>query len=124
VRQKILVVDDSEVAREWTRYVLEDAQFDVRSAASIAEAEGVLAQWMPDLVLVDVTLPEGSGASLCSELKARLTHLVPVILFSGRTEDELAQLADECGADGFLSKQAGAVALARKVHEIRSAILW
>jgi DNA-binding response OmpR family regulator len=123
-RQRILVVDDSELARELARYALEDAMFEVRAAASVDEATRVLARWMPDLMLLDVTMPRISGVELCRQLKAQLTHLVPVILFSDRPEAELARLAEECGADGFLTKGHGPQGLARKVEEIRSMILW
>lgn len=93
----------------------------------VIEAEQLLARMDPDLVLLDINLresPQVSGADLCRHLKARLTHLVPVILYSAMPDDELEKLAGECGADGFLSKIKGPHALARKVHEIRSQILW
>ena len=125
-RHKILVVDDSEISRDFARYALESA-FDVFAAASIVEAEQLLARMDPDLVLLDINLresPQVSGVDLCRHLKARLTHLVPVILYSAMPDDELEKLAGECGADGFLSKIKGPHALARKVHEIRSQILW
>jgi DNA-binding response OmpR family regulator len=125
-RHTILVVDDSEIARDFARYALE-AAFDVVAAASVIEAEELLARVSPDLVLLDIHLrdsPDVSGVDLCRRLKGRLAHLVPVILFSARSDEELAVLADECGADGYLSKIKGPHALARKVHEIRSMILW
>jgi two-component system, OmpR family, response regulator len=124
-RHTILVVDDSEIARDFARYALEQA-FEVVAAASVIEAEELLARMSPDLVLLDINLraSEVSGVDLCRRLKGRLAHLVPVILFSARSDEELARLADECGADGYLSKIKGPHALARKVHEIRSMILW
>jgi two-component system phosphate regulon response regulator PhoB len=123
-RQRILVVDDSELARELACYALEDAMFEVKTAASVDEAKLLLVRWMPDLMLLDVTMPRVSGVELCRQLKASLAHLVPVILFSDRPDAELSRLAEECGADGFLSKGYGPDGLARKVREIRSMILW
>lgn len=125
-RHTILVVDDSEISRDFARYALE-AAFDVFAAASVAEAEQLLARMNPDLVLLDINLRESpavSGVDLCRRLKARLTHLVPIILYSALSDEELAALADDCGADGYLSKIKGPHALAKKVHEIRSMILW
>jgi len=125
-RHTILVVDDSEVSRDFARYALESA-FEVFAAESVDEAEQLLARMNPDLVLLDITLresPQVSGADLCRRIKARLTHLVPIILYSARSDEELAALADDCGADGYLSKVNGPHALAKKVHEIRSMILW
>jgi DNA-binding response OmpR family regulator len=124
MNHKILVIDDSEIARDWGRFTLEDAGFEVRTAETAAEAERAIAQWKPDLVLLDVTLRETTGIDLCRRLKSRLTHLVPIVLMSGRSEEELAGLALACDADGFLSKVSGGQALVERIDEIRRMILW
>lgn len=125
-RHTILVVDDSEISRDFARDALE-ATFDVVAAASVAEAEQLLERVRPELVLLDIQLresPQVSGVDLCRHFKARLSHLVPIILYSARSDAELATLAEDCGADGYLSKINGPHALANKVREIRSLILW
>lgn len=124
MNHKILVIDDSEIARDWGRFTLEDAGFDVRTAETAVEAERMIAQWQPDLLLLDVTLRETTGIDLCGRLKSRLTRLVPIVLMSGRPEEELAHLALACHADGFLSKVSGGQAPVERIDEIRRMILW
>jgi DNA-binding NarL/FixJ family response regulator len=75
-------------------------------------------------VLTDVRMPEASGPELCRALKSRLDRLVPVLLFSSLPDPELGALADQCGADGFVSKHNGLGALRRQLEQVCEAILW
>jgi DNA-binding response OmpR family regulator len=104
-KHKLLVVDDSELIRKAVAMLLENAGYEVRVAASIAEFDELLASWWPDTILTDVQMPDMTGDELCRRLKSRL--LVRVILFSNLPPTQLATLADSAGADGFISKLAG-----------------
>ncbi len=64
----ILVVDDDPILRRATARTLRKADFDVREASTVAEARAAVRDQRPDLVLLDVVLPDGSGRALCEEI--------------------------------------------------------
>jgi|SRR5690242_14455621 CheY-like chemotaxis protein len=105
---KILLVDDSEISLHFMAGVLERAGFEVRSTGEVHDLGTVLGGWRPDVILTDVEMPNISGVDLCRLLKSSYeTAHVPVVLFSSVPHDELAELARDCEADGFLSKLGG-----------------
>ena len=59
---------------------------------------------LPDIVLVDVTMPSLSGPKLIELARKKKTHDCPIVLYSDRGEEELRQLAASCGASGFIRK--------------------
>lgn len=115
-KHKLLVVDDSELIRKAVSMLLDNAGYDVRVAASIAEFDDLLAIWWPDTILTDVQMPDMTGDELCRRLKSRL--LVRVILFSNLPPTQLATLAESAGADGYISKLAGFSELPNRLAEI------
>lgn len=100
---RVLVVDDDAHLRRLVRDNLTLEGMDVRTAADVAEAEQVLAAWTPDLVVLDIMLPERSGLELCARLSAREPP-VPVLFLSARgtPEDKVAGLG--AGAIDYLAK--------------------
>ncbi|MCW5804875.1 MAG: response regulator [Deltaproteobacteria bacterium] len=109
---KVLLIDDSALTLEAATVVLEGAGYDVRAAREVAEFSQVLGTWRPDVILADVHMPSMSGVELCRLLKSQYeTAHVPVVLYSAAPPDELARMARECEADGFLSKMRGVESL-------------
>ncbi|HSN30913.1 MAG TPA: response regulator [Kofleriaceae bacterium] len=107
-RHKILLVDDSEISLHFVAGVLEKAGFDVRGTDDVHNLSAVLGDWRPDVILTDVNMPNLSGVELCRLLKSSYeTAHVPVVLFSSTEPEQLEQLARDCEADGFLSKNGG-----------------
>src|SRR5579859_1581469 len=103
-KPKILLMDDSELTLEVTRAALEAEGFEVRAAQSLGTFNVILKTWSPTIVLTDVNMPGVSGPELCRWIKVRIeTESVPVVLFSDMPEPRLAELAEEAGADAFLS---------------------
>jgi excisionase family DNA binding protein len=100
----ILIVDDDERLREFVRVNLEMEGYTVREAASAAEGLAALEEEPPDLILLDVMMPEMSGWDMLSRMQE--THgvdAVPVIMFSGKVEEGTAA-ASERGAQAFIGK--------------------
>ena len=122
--KKILLVDDSIVMLSLEADILTGQGYDVRTAESVAEMNVVLRDWTPDIILTDVRMPDIDGTQLCRLIKAQVTKLVPVILFSSLPDGELARLAKTCGADGFLSKSNGLDSLVERVEDLCQDILW
>ncbi|MEW6734439.1 MAG: response regulator [Acidobacteriota bacterium] len=105
-RPKILVVDDSNVLRFALSQVLQSAGYEVLEAATGSECLHLVEQEGPELVLLDVGLPDINGIELCRQIKSnpQLAHTI-VIHLSGKfisSENEITGL--DAGADGYLLK--------------------
>jgi DNA-binding response OmpR family regulator len=101
-RASILAVDDDPNAAGTLRDLLEFAGYQVWMAATGAEAKQMLEEVRPDLVILDIMLPDVDGLVLCSELQK--TANVPIIMVSGTTRKRDATLALRLGADDFIWK--------------------
>lgn len=124
-QRKILLIDDSEITLAMEKAVLEARGYEVRATSSLVEFEKILQTWKPDLILTDIHMPEAKGTDICRTLKNEYnTQDVPIVLFSSLNDEELGKLAEQVGADGFLSKANGLDALGEKVDELVQSILW
>ena len=124
-KRKILLIDDSEIALLMEKSVLEQRGYEVRATSTLAEFEATLKGWRPDLILTDIHMPEAKGTDICRTLKNEYgTQDIPIVLFSSLPDDELSKLAEQVGADGFLSKANGLEAMGEKVDELVQSILW
>jgi two-component system, OmpR family, phosphate regulon response regulator PhoB len=102
---KILVVEDEAALAEMLRYNLAAAGFEVAHAETGEEAELMLAEERPDLVVLDWMLPAVSGIELCRRLRARSqTSTLPILMLTARGEetDRIRGLAT--GADDYVVK--------------------
>ncbi len=124
-RRKILIIDDSEITLAMEKAVLEARGYEVMAAATLQEFEKMLKAFRPHLILTDIHMPEAKGTDICRTLKNEYgTQDIPIVLFSSLNDEELEKLAEQVGADGFLSKANGLEALGEKVDELVSSILW
>jgi len=101
-RSVILIVEDEESYQDALNIGLSVEGFVIVSAASIAEARLLFASMKPDLVLLDVMLPDGSGIDYCREL--RDTSRVPIIMVSARSNEVDVVLGLEIGAADYVTK--------------------
>lgn len=115
-RPKVLVLDDSDLALALAKSVLEAAGMIVDCAQDIASFEALRARTAPDVILVDVQMPEVFGDDLAGTLRGAYGVRVPILLFSSIDEPELARRAEEAEVDGYVSKQAGPKALVERVR--------
>lgn len=123
--RRVLVLDDNPLILEMAASQIQEAGFEVRTATTLAEFHVATTMWRPEIVLTDIRMPEMSGHDLCRTLKsAHSTAAIPVVLFSALPEDQLAQLAQECSADGYLRKRDGLEGLAATLHDLCESILW
>jgi DNA-binding NarL/FixJ family response regulator len=103
---RLLVVDDHEVVREGLVALLsrrEEFQV-VAEAGTVAEALGAVRRFEPDLVIMDVRLPDGSGIEACREIRAELPA-IRVVMLTSYPDEEAVLSAILAGASGYLLKQ-------------------
>jgi signal transduction histidine kinase len=101
----ILIVDDEEVNVKLIRGILESENYNLISALSGPEALSMLALNGPDLILLDVMMPEMDGFETCRKIKQdKNTKIIPVLMVTALSEKEHRLKAMDCGADDFLSK--------------------
>ncbi|KRB60667.1 two-component system response regulator [Rhizobium sp. Root708] len=101
--EHILIVDDDREIRTLLSRYLEGQGLRVSVAADRRECEAVLASTKPDLIVLDVMLPDGSGLDICRDLRDRRPP-VAVILLTALKEDVDRIIGLELGADDYLSK--------------------
>lgn len=101
--KKILIVDDEPDLCHMVTGILSGAGFlQLRAAANCAQAKQASADWQPDAVLLDVTLPDGDGFTLFEQLRSE--REVPVLFLSARDEDENRLTGLGLGADDYITK--------------------
>jgi DNA-binding response OmpR family regulator len=117
-QKRILVFDDSPLVLAVTQEALEREGFAVDTAVDLDTFEARRAASSPDLILVDVQMPEAFGDDVASTLRGARGVKVPILLVSNLEEVELARRADEAEVDGWISKRAGVQELVRRVKEL------
>jgi DNA-binding response OmpR family regulator len=116
-QHRVLLIDDSPLVLEVTRYALEAAGYDVDVAANLETFEAHRAARSPDLIVVDVQMPEAFGDDLATTLRGAYGVEVPILLLSTLPEDELARRAAQAEVWGYVSKQDGLGSLVTTVRE-------
>ena len=103
MKKNIYLVDDDDNIRMLIEYLLGDIGFEVSGYATAAGFQQGLEQSFPDLVILDIILPDGNGLEMCRELKSnQATSRIPVLLMSANLDNKM--IAKEASADGFFSK--------------------
>ena len=111
----ILIVEDCADTRRLIERAL-GGQFALRHVDDLASARTALAESRPELVLLDIGLPDGDGMALCSELRSdESTREIPVIFLSARNAVDTKVTAFGLGADDFVDKPFNAAELRARV---------
>ncbi len=116
---RILLVDDHDVVRAGLRSVFSNAEDleVVGEAATSTEAIRRVGLDLPDVVVLDVRLPDGSGIDTCREIKQRWPATDVLILTSDADEDALIEAYD-AGASGYILKRVDSAALIDSVRRV------
>lgn len=124
-KKRILILDDSTITLEMEKAVLEDRGYKVAIASNLLEFQAQLDAFQPEIILSDLMMPDISGKDIVRVLKQDFhTEKIPIVLFSSKDDDELAEIAEQAGADGYLSKSHGIDRLGEMVDELVDSILW
>jgi CheY-like chemotaxis protein len=120
-RKQILVVDDSPLVLEMMSAALEAAGYDALVANDLGALDRHRKAHRPDLVLMDVQMPEAFGDDVAMFLRAARQLEAPIYLMSNLEERELKRRAAEAGLDGYIPKQLGADGIVQRVRQILGA---
>ena len=102
MKYKVLVVDDDHNIAELIRLYLEKEMYEVRIAYDGKKALNVFYEWTPDLVILDLMIPQMDGYEVCKQI--RKTGSIPIIMLTARGEVIDKVLGLELGADDYIVK--------------------
>ncbi|MSQ95892.1 MAG: response regulator [Gemmataceae bacterium] len=105
-RRKVLLVDDdTELVEIMTKFLEEDGRFDVKIATTGFDAGMLVKEYRPDMLVLDVMLPDINGKEVCQRVRADSTmEEVRILCISGMIEEDKIQDLRLAGADDFMHK--------------------
>ncbi len=115
-RRTILLVEDEPAITEPLAESLEREGFDLRIAGTVAEALDAAARVQPDLILLDLMLPDGSGFDVCR--RVRDSSQVPIIMLTARGDEADRIVGLELGADDYVVKPFSAREVVARVRAV------
>ncbi len=114
--QTVLVIDDSIVIRKMVEIALENEAIEIATSVSGKEGLESIDNVDPDLVVLDLMLPDINGIEILKTIKA--SKGIPVIMLSGKDSPKMVEKAKEEGADAFLPKPFKDEELVKKIQEL------
>ena len=116
---RVFLLDDHEIVRTGLRSLLEgeDGFLVVGEAATAGEALDRIPPTQPDVALLDVRLPDGSGIEVCREIRSQAPRIACIMLTS-YADDEALFAAIMAGAAGYVLKQVGALNLVDDIRRV------
>ena len=105
--KRVLIVDDSEITIKMIEAELAGKGFEIMSADRAETATQLVTKksTRPHLILLDINMPNIDGAQFCRFIKGNtMFSSIKVVFCSGMAKDRMKEVAEECGADGFVSK--------------------
>ena len=116
---RILVIDDESSFCDILETFLQDRDYEVRTANQAEAALLLLTNFNPDIILMDVRMPETSGLELLPQIKA-ISPESRVIVITGVDDYRVADLLYEAGADGYLTKPVRLHGLLETIHRLEA----
>lgn len=118
-KAKILVVDDSITVREIIRRVMEEEGYEVITSADGRDALRRVETEHPDLILLDIVLPEFDGFEICRRIKSvDMFRHIPVVLVTGRSQLIDEQEMKAIGAVDYILKPIDPMMILGKVEQL------
>jgi two-component system response regulator VicR len=102
MKEKILVIDNDSIISEMIKVVLENDGFEVRGTSNSHDAIDVAKQWKPNLILLDLRMPEINGFTIIERIREFAS--TPIILLSGTEENTDLVRGFDAGANDFILK--------------------
>jgi len=120
--KKILLVDDSSTVLMMERMILAAERFDIVTASNGREGQEKAKQEMPDLILMDIVMPQVNRLEACKALRADpVTRHIPIILVTTRGEAQTMEQGYENGCNDYVTKPVNSAELLTKVRNLLGA---
>ncbi len=119
----LLIADDDPRVRDLLIAAAHEWGWEAEGAATLAEVRAVVDQALPDLLILDVSFPDGSGLAFARELRRALAPRVPILMYTGLGAEE-GQTALQMGADDYLVKPAPLDVIRRKASKLLARAGW
>lgn len=117
LRRQVLLVDDDEFVRRIVAHMLRQANLEVHAVSTLESARQLLKASLPDLLLLDYLLPDGTGVDLLKELKLSTPlNKLPVVMLTGKSDRHVILDCLSHGANDFVVKPVQKNALITKVR--------
>lgn len=116
IKQSILILEDDEDLSDGIRLSLESPEFYFTCCKTISEAKKAIEQNKFDLLILDISLPDGSGLGFCKEI--RRTSRIPVALLTAKDMELDIVRGLECGADDYITKPFSLMVLRARIRAL------
>lgn len=118
-KQLVYIVEDDISIRELEIYALKNANFDTRGLSDGEELQKALEEKLPDIILLDIMLPDEDGLSLLNKIRGSAAYGdIPVIMVTAKTGEIDAVKGLDAGADDYITKPFGVMELVSRVKAI------
>lgn len=102
-RKCVYVLEDNTNIAEIIEFLLIEELYEVRLCKNIRLFWQQMRKHIPDFIVLDIILPDGTGTDVCKELKSNVkTHHIPVMMMSGN--NYLSKVKDKCQAESYINK--------------------
>ena len=116
---KILIAEDERDIRDLIEFTLKFAGYEIHKASNGKEAVELAPQIMPDLILLDIRMPQMTGVEACQALKAiEVVKNIPIIFLSAHGQSEEIDTGLAMGAYGYIVKPFAPDDLTKRIREI------
>lgn len=103
MKKCIYVVEDNAAIRDVIEFLLTEEAYEVVTAPTVREFWRQMQRQIPDMIVLDIMLPDGNGIDICQELKGSIkTHQIPVMMMSAN--NYLSKVKSKCVAEEFINK--------------------
>ena len=103
MKKCIYVLEDNAAIRDIIEFMLTEEEYKVVMSATVREFWSQMQKQTPDMVVLDLMLPDGDGIEICNELKSKAsTYNIPVMVMSGN--NYIHKVKSKCTADEFINK--------------------
>ena len=115
----LLIVEDDQDIATFVKFILEQENYSVQTAATAFEARGYLKTFKPDLIILDRGLPDADGLDFCRELKMlpQYAHIPVLFLSAAKSQADVAD-GFNSGGDDYVGKPFGFVELVARVQAL------